>query len=91
MPTCLRSSTSYGNACTGGLSERAFGLVALVLVPDDRPRRAIGSIVLIILGAQQIVSTGIIAFFCRRYRGQACASHRPAAGLREPLLITELG
>ena len=37
---------------------------------------AIGSLVFIVLGVVQIVATGIICIFSRRYRGLVCPYHR---------------
>lgn len=61
--------------CAAGLSERAFALWLGSSLLMTIHAITINSVVFIILGAQQIVSTGVIGFFCRRYRGQACPSH----------------
>ncbi len=63
--------------CSAGLSERAFALWLASSLLMTIHAVAIQSLVFIVLGIQQIVSTGIIAFFCRRYRGKACPSHSP--------------
>jgi len=63
--------------CSAGLSERAFTLWLTSSSLMTIHAIAIESLVFTVLGTQQIVSTGIIAFFCRRYRGKVCPSHRP--------------
>lgn len=74
--------------CSAGLSERAFVLWLVSSVLMTTHAVGIGSPVFIVLGAQQIMATSVIAFFCHRYRGQACPSHgevaRPAEALVSP-------
>ena len=70
--------------CSAGLSERAFALWLTASLLMTTHAIAIESLVFIVLGTQQVVSTGIIAFFCRRYRGQACPSHSPISQDPEP-------
>lgn len=70
--------------CSAGLSERAFALWLTSSLLMTIHAVTIGSAVFIILGMQQIVSTGVIASFCRRYRNLACPSHRPAPENYEP-------
>jgi len=65
--------------CSAGLSERAFALWLASSVLMTVHAITIDSVVFVILGGQQILSTGIIAWFCRRYRDQACPSHEPAS------------
>lgn len=69
--------------CSAGLSERAFSLWLTSSLLMTIHAIAIESLVFIVLGIQQIVSTGIIAFFCRRYRGEACPAHSPIPQNRE--------
>ena len=64
--------------CSAGLSERAFALWLTSSLLMTIHAVTIGSAVFIILGIQHIASTGVIAFFCRRYRNLACPSHSPA-------------
>ena len=74
--------------CSAGLSERAFALWLASSVLMTTHAVTIGSPVFIVLGVQQILATGIIAFFCRRYRGQACPSHDAAAPTSGMLMTT---
>ena len=62
--------------CAAGISGRAYALwfVSSLLVTINA--FAIGSVVFILLGIVQIVSTGIIYIFSRRYKGQVCSYHR---------------
>jgi uncharacterized protein with PQ loop repeat len=61
--------------CTAGLSERAFGLWLVSSVLMTIHAVTIDAIVFVVLGIQQVAATGLIAFYCRRYRGQRCPSH----------------
>jgi len=62
--------------CSAGISGRAYALwfVSSFLVTINA--FAIGSLVFIFLGLVQIVSTGIIYVFSRRYKGMICPYHR---------------
>jgi uncharacterized protein with PQ loop repeat len=61
--------------CSAGLSERAFALWLGSSVLMTIHAIGIGSAVFVVLGVQQVACTGVVAFFCRRYRGQMCPSH----------------
>lgn len=74
--------------CSAGLSERAFVLWLASSVLMTTHAVSIGSTVFIVLGGQQIVATGVIAYFCRRYRGQACPSHDVLAPTSAALVPT---
>lgn len=74
--------------CSAGLSERAFGLWLLSSVLMTTHAISIRSPVFIVLGGQQIVATGVIAFFCRRYRGQVCPSHASPAATEAPSSVS---
>jgi len=63
--------------CSAGLSERAYALWLGSSLLMTVHAVSIRSVVFIVLGLQQIVATGAVAYFCRRYRGQACPSHEP--------------
>jgi hypothetical protein len=64
--------------CSAGLSERAYALWLASSLLMTVHAVTIGSVVFVILGVQQVVSTGVVAFFCRRYRDQTCPSHSPS-------------
>jgi uncharacterized protein with PQ loop repeat len=64
--------------CSAGLSERAYALWLASSVLMTVHAVTIGSVVFVILGAQQVVSTAIVAFLCWRYRDQTCPSHGPS-------------
>lgn len=69
--------------CSAGLSQRAFSLWLASSVLMTIHAVTIGSGVFVVLGVQQIVSTGVVAFLCRRYRDQRCPTHGVAtAALR---------
>jgi uncharacterized protein with PQ loop repeat len=74
--------------CSAGLSERAFALWLGSSLLMTIHAMTISSAVFVALGAQQIVSTGIIAVFSRRYRGQACPSHEPLAQGHQSSLVS---
>ena len=61
--------------CSAGLSERAYTLWLVSSALMTVHAVTIGSVVFVLLGCQQIVATGLVAFFCARYRDQACPSH----------------
>ena len=61
--------------CSAGLSERAFALWLASSVLMTIHAISIGSEVFVVLGLQQVACTGVVAVFCRRYRGQVCPSH----------------
>jgi uncharacterized protein with PQ loop repeat len=63
--------------CSAGLSERAFALWLVASALMTVHAITIGAVVFLVLGIQQIGATGLIAFYCRRYRGRACPSHQP--------------
>jgi hypothetical protein len=65
--------------CSAGLSERAFTLWLGSSVLMTIHAVSIGSGVFVVLGLQQVGCTGVVAFFCRRYRGQRCPSHDGSA------------
>jgi uncharacterized protein with PQ loop repeat len=65
--------------CSAGLSERAFVLWLGASLLMTVHAITIGAVVFIVLGIQQIACTGTIAFYCRRYRDQACPSHQAEA------------
>jgi uncharacterized protein with PQ loop repeat len=60
--------------CSAGLSERAFALWLASSVLMTTHALTINSLVFILLGAEQMMATGVIAFFCHRYRDEACPS-----------------
>lgn len=62
--------------CSAGVSERAFAmwLVASLLMTVHAV--TIAAVVFVVLGIQQVVATGLVTLYCRRYRGQACPSHQ---------------
>ncbi len=62
--------------CSAGISGRAYALwfVSSFLVTINA--FWIGSIVFILLGIVQIVSTGLIYVFSRRYKGMVCPHHQ---------------
>lgn len=61
--------------CSAGISGRAYALwfVSSFLVTINAI--AISSVVFILLGIVQIVSTGVIYVFSRRYSGMICPYH----------------
>ena len=61
--------------CSSGLSERAFALWLVASVLMTVHAITIGAVVFIVLGIEQVAATGIIAVYCRLYRGRACPSH----------------
>ncbi len=63
--------------CSAGLSERAYALWLVSSLLMSVHAMTIRSLVFIVLGVQQVLATGVIAFFCRRYRDRACPAHRP--------------
>jgi uncharacterized protein with PQ loop repeat len=67
--------------CSAGLSERAFALWLIASGLMTVHALTIGASVFILLGILQLVCTGIIAYYGRRYRDLACPSHvtNPAA------------
>jgi len=62
--------------CSAGISGRAYALwfVSSFLVTINA--FAIGSLVFIFLGLVQIISTGIIYVYSRRYQGMVCPYHQ---------------
>lgn len=74
--------------CSSGLSERAFALWLVASALMTVHAITIGAVVFLALGIEQVAATGLIAFYCRRYRDQVCPSHEhsrwhaaPAAGV----------
>jgi uncharacterized protein with PQ loop repeat len=67
--------------CSAGLSERAFTLWLIASGLMTVHAITIRAPVFVLLGAQQLVATAIIAYFGRRYRDLVCPSHQvdPAA------------
>jgi uncharacterized protein with PQ loop repeat len=63
--------------CSAGLSERAFALWLVASLLMTAHAITIGAVVFVVLGIQQVAATGLIAFYCRRYRGLVCPSHAP--------------
>lgn len=63
--------------CSSGLSERAFALWLVASLLMTVHAVTIRAVVFMVLGAQQVAATGLIAFYCRRFRGRACPSHDP--------------
>jgi uncharacterized protein with PQ loop repeat len=70
--------------CTAGLSRSAFSLWLISSVLVTINAIFIESVVFIILGSVQIVSTGIIFAFTTRYRDQICEYHQstPLSGTK---------
>jgi uncharacterized protein with PQ loop repeat len=64
--------------CSAGVSEKAFALWLGASVLMTIHAVSIGSGVFVVLGLQQVACTGVVAFFCRRYRGHTCPSHDTA-------------
>jgi uncharacterized protein with PQ loop repeat len=64
--------------CSSGLSERAFALWLAASALMTVHAVTIGAVVFVVLGVQQVAATGLIAFYSRRYRDQACFSHEHA-------------
>ena len=65
--------------CAAGLSERAFGLWLVASFLMTVHAVTIGALVFVLLGIEQVGATGLIALYCRRYRGRMCPSHELAA------------
>jgi uncharacterized membrane protein YdfJ with MMPL/SSD domain len=61
--------------CSAGISGRAYALWFVSSVFVTINAFAISSLVFIFLGIVQIVATGIIYVFSRRYRGLVCPYH----------------
>ena len=62
--------------CTGGISLRAYYIwfaAALLLLIHAI---AIRDPVFILLQAYQLGACGLIVFFCRKYKGSVCETHR---------------
>ena len=76
--------------CSAGLSERAFALWLIASVLMAAHAITIRAVVFLLLAAQQVVATGVIAFYGHRYRGQACPSHDPcrASDALTPVTVT---
>lgn len=70
--------------CSAGLSGRAFALWLGSSMLMTIHAISIGSAVFIVLGVQQVACTGIVAFLCRRYRGQTCPAHDYTASAPAP-------
>ena len=70
--------------CSAGMSERAFRLWLTSSVLMTVHAVGIGSVVFVVLGTQQMASTAVVAALCRRYRDQACPSHRVDGPHRAP-------
>ncbi|MGH9280942.1 MAG: hypothetical protein ACRD12_22985 [Acidimicrobiales bacterium] len=49
--------------------------MADVVGPQTVHAIGIGASVFVALGLQQVVATGVVAYFCHHYRGHACPSH----------------
>ena len=65
--------------CTGGISLRAYYMwltAALLLLVHAV---AIRDSVFILLQAYQLGACGLIVFFCRKYKGSVCETHRHLA------------
>ncbi len=65
--------------CSAGVSERAFALWLVASLLMTVHAVTIAAIVFAVLGIEQVVATGLVTFYCRRYRGQACPSHQVGA------------
>ena len=63
--------------CSAGLSERAFALWFAASALMTVHAITIGALVFVVLGIEQVGATGLIAFYCRRYRDHVCPSHEP--------------
>lgn len=61
--------------CSSGLSERAFALWFVASALMTVHAITIGAVVFLVLGIEQVAATGLVAFYCRRYRDQVCPSH----------------
>lgn len=61
--------------CTAGLSRSAFGLWSVSSVLVTINAAYIHSIVFIVLGSIQILSTAVIFVFTNLYRGHVCTFH----------------
>ena len=62
--------------CSAGLSERAFTLWLVASALMTFHAVTIRASVFILLGFLQVVSTAVIAYYGRRYRGLACPYHQ---------------
>jgi uncharacterized protein with PQ loop repeat len=67
--------------CSAGISRSAFmlWLISSVLITINAV--FIQSTVFIVLGAIQILSTGIIFIYSTKYQGQVCAFHAPVSNI----------
>ena len=61
--------------CSAGISRNAFALWLLASILVTINAVFIRSVVFVVLGMIQILSTGVIYVFSTRYRGQLCAYH----------------
>ena len=78
--------------CSGGISMRAYGLWFVAGFLMLIHAAAIGDPVFVLLQGYQVGASALIIFFCRKYKGSVCETHRhtpglapvPAAGAKPP-------